>query len=588
MRKAIKNKVFKLYSLQFLIAVACIAVSIIPMTYTGFSVYTKYSRQLVSNSEIFADQIMEQVRINIEEYIESAIKVNNDVAALVEDSGSYLNEDTLNQLNDYYSARNDVVSMAFITEDGIVSHIVPQREVKSDYHIGDEAWFSDLIEGQELYHISEPQVQNLYNGSHDWVISVYKRIELYQPSGQKKRSVLKLDVSITALDEICNNLNLGGSGYVYITNQENEIIYHPQQALIFSGYKEELNGRATPVGNDRQKSDEILTINKPVSFVDWNLIGVTYIKDIYESNSRIAQEVIAAIPLILVIIILLSWYISGRITHPIKALEKQMHKVQMGDLETQIVLENGEKEVVELGKSFNIMVQTVNALVEENKIEHEAKRISELNALQAQINPHFLYNTLDSIMWMAECNLNEEVVEMVTALARLFRISISKGQNVITVEEEIEHAKNYLLIQKIRYKDKFTFSIDVEDRFLSHPTPKLILQPIIENAIYHGIEYMVDEGTIRIHVYQEGDNLVFQIKDNGLGMDEATVQKLLFTKDFVPEPHQGSGVGVRNVDERIKIRYGNDYGIWIESEIEEGTIVEIRIPFNGGDEDEQV
>lgn len=197
------------------------------------------------------------------------------------------------------------------------------------------------------------------------------------------------------------------------------------------------------------RADEILTINKPVSFVDWNLVGVTYIKDIYESNSRIAQEVIAAIPLILVIIILLSWYISGRITHPIKELEKkQMHKVQMGDLETQIDLENGEKEVVELGKSFNVMVQTVKELVEENKQEHEAKRISELNALQAQINPHFLYNTLDSIMWMAESNLNEEVVDMVTALARLFRISISKGRNIITVREEIEHAKNYLLIQK--------------------------------------------------------------------------------------------------------------------------------------------
>lgn len=587
--KKIKNKVFRLYSLQFLIAIACIAVSIIPMTYTGFSVYTKYSKQLINNSETFAEQIMEQVRINIEEYIEGGIKVNNDVAAMIQDYGGTIDEDMINRLNDYYAARNDIVSMAVISREGELEHYIPQLEVRAGYNLGNEQWFDDLVQGRVLYHISEPYVQNMFYDSHAWVVSVYRKIDTYRSGGLTRPAVLKMDVSINALDEICNDLDLGGSGYVYITNQKNEIIYHPQQALIFSGYKEEpsnVGGILNVQTRESNQSAEIITVRKPVSFVDWNLIGVTYIKDIYESNSRIAQEVIMAIPLILVIIILLSWYISGRITQPIKELEKQMHKVQMGDFETRIDLQNGEKEVVELGKSFNIMVQTVNALVEENKKEHEAKRISELNALQAQINPHFLYNTLDSIMWMAESDKSEEVVDMVTALARLFRISISKGRNVISVREELEHAKNYLLIQKIRYKDKFTFSIDVDDEFLDHPTPKLILQPIIENAIYHGIEYMVDEGTIRIRVYKDLKFLVFEIKDNGLGMDEETVQKLLFRKDFVPSPHQGSGVGVRNVDERIKIRYGSEYGIWIESEIEEGTIVEIRIPYQGGDEDE--
>lgn len=229
------------------------------------------------------------------------------------------------------------------------------------------------------------------------------------------------------------------------------------------------------------------------------------------------------------------------------------------------------------------MVIRIRDLIEENKREHEAKRQSDLNALQAQINPHFLYNTLDSIMWMAECGKNEDVVEMVTALARLFRISISKGRRVIRVAEELEHARNYLFIQKIRYKEKFTFNIDADEDTLNLKSVKLILQPIIENALYHGIEYMVDEGHIEIKAKKRDGYLYFTVEDNGLGMDEKTRYKLLHTDDEIISD-QGSGVGVRNVDERIKLRYGTEYGLSIESEIEQGTKVTIKLPIMEGDQ----
>ncbi len=548
------------------------------MTYTGLSVYSKYSQQLIDNTDLFTNQIMDQLKINVEEYIENGIKLNNDIKAIKDENDGLLDSALRDRLNVYYLSRNDISSITIVDDQGDIVLTVPQLTVKESYVASEQPWYDDVANGKILHYKSDPHVQNIFEGKHDWVFSVYRQIDI-MVDGRMVKGILMLDMSLYELDELCNNLNLGGSGYVYITNREGEIIYHPQQPLVFSGYK---NEDTSIIVNTDKSNQETLTIKKPVDFVDWQLIGVTYIKDIYEGNSRIAEEVLTAVPLILVIIIMLSWYISGRITLPIKELENNMHRVQEGDLETKFELDHGEKEVVELGKSFNTMVDKLKDLIEENKQEHEAMRISELNALQAQINPHFLYNTLDSIMWMAESGQNAEAVEMITALARLFRISISKGRNLITIREEIEHAKNYLFIQKIRYKDKFTFSVDVPDDLLSHSTPKLILQPIIENAIYHGIEYMVDEGEIQIKAYIEDTKMVLEVADNGLGMTPEVIDKLLFCKDEAIETHKGSGVGVRNVDERIKIRYGDEYGIGITSEVEEGTVVKIHLPYLGG------
>jgi two-component system sensor histidine kinase YesM len=241
----------------------------------------------------------------------------------------------------------------------------------------------------------------------------------------------------------------------------------------------------------------------------------------------------------------------------------------------------GEEEVVKLAQTFNMMLMRIRKLLAQVLQEQEEKRKSELDALQAQINPHFLYNTLDSIVWMAENEKNEDVITMVTSLARFFRISISRGKNVITIEEELEHARNYMIIQKMRYKNKFRFEIEAEKDTLHCKTLKLILQPLIENALYHGIEYMVDEGYINISVRKLDGKILFQVKDNGLGMPPEKLETLLLAKS-----KEYSGVGVKNVHERIKLFYGNEYGLEIESQLEVGTNVKIWIPiiedYNGG------
>ena len=208
--------------------------------------------------------------------------------------------------------------------------------------------------------------------------------------------------------------------------------------------------------------------------------------------------------------------------------------------------------------------------------EHESKRKSELDALQSQINPHFLYNTLDIIVWMIENEQSQDAVRVVTSLARLFRISLSKGRNIIPIRDELEHVRNYLTIQQMRFKNKFEFSVEADEEVCALSTIKLVVQPLAENALYHGIEFMDEDGHIDIRAWREGEDVYISVGDNGLGMTEETVEALL--KGEIVPGTKGSGIGFSNVNERIELYFGKGYGLRIESEPDEGTTVIIHIP----------
>ena len=232
----------------------------------------------------------------------------------------------------------------------------------------------------------------------------------------------------------------------------------------------------------------------------------------------------------------------------------------------------GAVEVNRLSDSFEHLVKRIQQLMEEVKNEENTLRKTELKALQAQINPHFLYNTLDSISWMCEEGKTEEAVLMVNALAKLFRISISGGQEIIPIDKEIQHAECYLQIQKFRYTNQFDYEFDVDESCKEYLCNKITLQPMIENALYHGLN-MIDEGHIRIGIHEAGDEIIMTVEDNGVGMTEEQVADL-----FKNDGTDRHGIGVKNVNDRIKIYFGDKYGISVESELDVGTRVIIRIP----------
>jgi two-component system sensor histidine kinase YesM len=275
-----------------------------------------------------------------------------------------------------------------------------------------------------------------------------------------------------------------------------------------------------------------------------------------------------------------AWRISKSIYAPIKRLHDVTTTIARHDIEALVTADNAD-EITELGLSFNIMVGKIKELLDAKIEEHENLKKAELRALQAQINPHFLYNTLDTIIWMAEARRIDQVVELVRVLSRFFRITLSKGKDWITVREEIEHVECYLAIQKIRYRDILYYQIDVPDDVRGGQMLKLTLQPLVENALYHGIKNKRKGGAIVVRGRRlEGDLLQIQVEDNGIGMtqEQAAQIRALLNAEAGGSVIAESGYGINNVNQRIKLYYGQEYGLTIESEYLCGTCVSVIIP----------
>ena len=281
--------------------------------------------------------------------------------------------------------------------------------------------------------------------------------------------------------------------------------------------------------------------------------------------------------LLLVIVLFVAAFtgmiLSKVLAKPAKELTKAMKAFEKNAENYTYTQVRGTEELMMLSDSFDHMVRRIQKLMEQVRQEEITLRKTELKALQAQINPHFLYNTLDAIAWLCEEGRNKDAEDMVTSLAKLFRISISKGHELITIEKEIQHAQSYLRIEKFRYKNQFTYRFDVDEECLGYLCNKITLQPIIENAIYHGLNRMVDEGEITIRIREDGDDIILSVEDNGIGMTEEQCQEILRK-----EPGDRTGIGIKNVNDRIKIYFGEEYGLTITSELDEGTCVDIRMP----------
>jgi two-component system sensor histidine kinase YesM len=277
--------------------------------------------------------------------------------------------------------------------------------------------------------------------------------------------------------------------------------------------------------------------------------------------------------------VLAAWGISRSIYNPIKKLHDVTATITRNDLQTLMTRDNVD-EITELGMSFNIMVGKIRELLDSKMQEQENLKKAELRALQAQINPHFLYNTLDTIIWMAESKKTDDVIQMVRALSNFFRLSLSKGRDWITIGEEIERTRSYLTIQKMRYRDIMDYRIEAEDAVLSHPILKLVLQPLVENALYHGLKNRRQRGTIVVRVRQQGENEVrLDVEDDGVGIPPDKLEHIRETlHDDTAEVSSEDGFGLANVNQRIRLYYGRQYGLAVESEYQRGTGVSVVIP----------
>jgi two-component system, sensor histidine kinase YesM len=281
--------------------------------------------------------------------------------------------------------------------------------------------------------------------------------------------------------------------------------------------------------------------------------------------------------------VLAAWAISRSVYIPIRKLHDVTQEITRNDLQVLLTHDNVD-EITELGMSFNVMIGRIRELLDAKVKEQENLKRAELRALQAQINPHFLYNTLDTIIWMAESHKTDEVVEIVSALSSFFRISLSKGRDWITIGEEVERVRSYLTIQKMRYRDILDFEITVDSRVAGNTILKLILQPLVENALYHGIKNKRQGGTICVRAWPKNENeVLLEVEDDGIGLTpEKLAQLQAELADDSGDIRLESGFGIGNVNKRIRLYYGKQYGLSVTSEYNVGTRATLVIPARQG------
>ncbi|GAB1157638.1 sensor histidine kinase [Paenibacillus illinoisensis] len=552
---------------------------VLVLTIMALLLHDKFTQAAERSAELTTRQIVDQVSYNLEDYVRSMSHLYRAIEEHMLRDGTWEGEQVDKQLDTLLSSREDIISITLLDSKGELLKNRPSAELKSSAHVTQQGWFQSALRVPDHLSFSLPHIQNMYSGPYKWVVSMSKGITVRQ-NGQDRQVILLVDINFKQMDELSRRVSLGQRGYVYIIDESaGNIVYHPQQQLMYMGLKSEnIEQALVATGSYEDEADGQKRLNtvKSVANIGWKIVGVAYLDEIMTTRQEVNGYLVRVLLVVLILVILVSMLLSSSLTRPIRRMERKMKAVERGDFNVELPVQ-GPLEVERLSRRFNLMVYKIRTLMNEIIHEQEQKRRLELEALQAQINPHFLYNTLNSVVRMVGMSRNEEVITMITSLSRLFRISLSQGKTIITVREELEHAHHYLTIQQMRFKRKFRFSLDADEDTLECLTLKLVLQPLIENAIVHGIEYHTDEGCIEIRVYRESDQLVFRITDNGVGMTEEQVAGLLQGSPIV-KSGAGSGVAVRNVHDRIQLYYGEGCGLEFESDLEEGTTVWIRIP----------
>lgn len=561
-----------------LVLSAVVIVTGVSMKFTNTSIF--------ENSSEYTHTIIQQMNQNIDSYIDYMeniaylISSNEDVQDYlfdekIDNEGRYR---ILNQLQTILDSRSDIRNVGIISKNGRMLINDGSKSVNQDLDLNTQEWYATALEKPNGPILTSSHVQHIISGERPWVITLSRGIRDRSGSGEKE-GVFFIDLNYSAISELCDQSTVGTKGYAFILDAKGNIVYHPQQQQLYNELQTENislimdtdeDTVLTGTGND----GKLYSISRSEK-TGWTVVDCTNVKELL-SKSRQAQSVYVLTAIILVIVALLfSRFMARSITLPIQKLRDSMKKVQEGDFSVSDVVVDSKNEIGSLTKSFDVMTHRIHELMEQNVHEQEEKRKSELKALQSQINPHFLYNTLDSIIWMAEGKKNEEVVLMTASLARLLRQSINNEDEVVPIANEVEYARGYLTIQKMRYKDKLEFQIEVDSSILYIPLIKLVLQPIIENAIYHGLKYKESKGLLIVKGFMKDGNAVLQVIDDGVGMDEETLAHI-YDKHKVN--YHSNGVGVYNVQKRLKLYYGEDYGITYTSELGKGTTATITIP----------
>ncbi|WHY69915.1 sensor histidine kinase [Neobacillus sp. SuZ13] len=530
---------------------------------------------------------IEQVKKNIESHIKELENITEYLSRtenvsdflLVQKSSAGLQSKIKKQMKMYTDTHPEIAGVLIVNKSDLLISNEMSRTTRDP--LTNESWYKQAANAPSVIHLeSRPIGRNLTTSpkySADEVLSVTKAV-INEKTG-KVLGVILIDWKLDTINNEIRNMGFGAHGFVYVIDEQSRIVYTPVNKIVYRIKDSWFNNRKSGSFIKNIQDTDFQVMYDYSKYTKWKIVGVFSINETlaFIKDMRWTAGIIAMVVLILAIIA--AAFFTSSITRPLGQLSSLMKKAAQGDLDNKFESKN-EDEIKQLGDSFNSMIESIKNLLNLINLIEKRKREAELKVLQEQIKPHFLYNTFDTIKWMAMEYQAKDIMDVIDALTKLFRIGLSKGRESIKVLEEIAHIESYLIIQMTRYEDKFDYVIDVQEEARELFVLKLILQPLVENSIYHAIKTKRGRGKILIQVKIIDNKLFLSVTDDGSGMNPEMITKLnqRLQKTGMIGGEDSSGYGMLNVNERIKLSFGNDYGLNVHSIENQGTTVEIWHP----------
>lgn len=581
-----KIKKRKVSDIQSVIMAALSLMTVVISVTIGLLLYNRYEMLIRQNDIKDTQNQLERLVNTVEQYLKDMRKISDSANYNIIQTFDVSSPEFNQQLSFLYDSNKDKIqSIALYDTEGELMAAEPVILQKKGVNAGQQPWFTQAMAEIENMHFSTPHIQNLFQDDakrYHFVISLSRAVDVID-GDRPENGVLLVDLKYSYLEEIMNRMNDSNRGrYYYVCDGAGNLIYHPYYNKINKGlFRENTDIVCTSEDGVYKKmrsedGNKQTVIISTIAYTGWKMVGVVRQDARTDSLEQFRIYMVVIVIMLIMMLLLVNRIVSKKISSPILKLDASVRAYEAG--EKPDIYIGGSYEIRHLGNSIQSSYEEIERLMKEIMEEQNERRKSELAALQSQINPHFLYNTLESITWMIESGKNQDAVFMISELAKLFRISLSRGKTIISIKDELQHCRNYMNIQKYRYKERFETEYDISEEIYSFCTVKLILQPILENAIYYGVGDMDKDEDPRIVVrgWKQEQDIYIAVSDNGIGMRHEDVENIL-TGNQKAIKH-GSGVGLINVHTRIRLMFGKKYGLIVESEPDEGTTVTIHLP----------
>lgn len=549
-----------------------------------------YKESIEEETHSHTIQMMNQVQRNIEIYLE---EMDNVIHYLTKEDTviefmrrKELQEGSLDGLVAlvkqrellYELKRPEIAGILAVNRSNLYASNTMERITRDP--LTEEEWYRAAVGNPDQLHLfSHPIGRNIKmkgqpNLSADQVLSIVRAVK--DPVTAEIIGVILIDMRLDFIEQNVESVSLGKSGFIFIMDEMDGVVYSPVNRLVYRIKGEWLTGESGSLIKPIFGKDYQIFYNS-FNGTGWRIVGTIPLSELLKVVTDLQTATVIVAMFTLLVAFIVSWFFTNSIVRPVDKLRSLMRKVEEGELYIRFPGKSKD-EIGQLGNSFNKMVQEIENLINMVYLEQREKREAELKALQAQIKPHFLYNTLDTIQWMAQDRDAQDIVEMVVALTNLFRIGLSKGNEIIELSKELEHVESYLVIQMARYENKLTYEMDIPAEVRGYQVVKIILQPLVENAIYHGIKLKPGTGKILIRGRIKDNSLTLEVLDDGIGMTEEKLRQVREDLQHVRQSERNSGYGLFNVHERILLSYGPSYGISIDSTLGQGTVIVVRLP----------